>query len=57
MGRPEDAAEARKSFERYKVDELAAEKTNDYLRAHPDVNREAQPIHVHDLEPPTGAAR
>ena len=57
MGRPEDASEARKSFERYKVDELAAEKTNDYLRAHPDVNREAQPIHVHDLEPPTGAAR
>jgi len=57
MGRAEDAAEARKSFERYKTDELAAERTNEFLRAHPDVNREAQPIHVHELEPPDGAAR
>ena len=51
MGREADAAEARKSFDRYKTDELAPERTNAYLRGHPPVNREAQPIHVHDLEP------
>ena len=51
MGRDADAEEARKSYERYKTDENAPQVTNAYLREHPDVNREAQGVHVHELEP------
>ncbi len=51
LGRDGDAEEARKSYERYKIDENAPQVTNGYLRGHPDVNREAQPVHVHELEP------
>ncbi len=51
LGREADAAEAEKSFLRYKTDEDAAEKTNAYLRAHPEVNHEVQRVHVHELHP------
>ncbi|NUN53359.1 MAG: tetratricopeptide repeat protein, partial [Planctomycetaceae bacterium] len=51
LGREADAAEAEKSFLRYKIDEDAAEKTNAYLRAHPEVNHEVQRVHVHELHP------
>lgn len=52
MGRDADAAEAEKSFLRYKVDESAAKRTNDYLRGNEGVNHEAQAVHVHELLPP-----
>jgi tetratricopeptide (TPR) repeat protein len=51
LGREADAAEAEKAFLRYKVDEDAPQRTNAFLRAHPDVNREAQKVHVHELHP------
>ncbi|MHC4822316.1 MAG: tetratricopeptide repeat protein, partial [Planctomycetota bacterium] len=52
LGRDADAEEAKKAFERYRIDENAPAITNDFLRRHPDVNREAQKIHVHELVPP-----
>ena len=51
MGMEAEAAEAAKSFLRYKGDEDAPQKTNAYLRANPDVNHEVQPVHVHELHP------
>jgi hypothetical protein len=51
LGRPAEAAAAKAYFERYEVDREAPQVTNGYLRSHPDVNREAQAIHVHELEP------
>jgi Flp pilus assembly protein TadD len=51
LGRTAEAKEAQAAYKRYKVDEDAPSKTNEYLRTHPDVNREAQGIHVHELQP------
>jgi tetratricopeptide (TPR) repeat protein len=51
LGREADSLEAQAAYERYKTDEEAPQRTNEFLRTHPDVNREAQPIHVHDLQP------
>ena len=50
LGRDADAAEAEKSFLRYKVDESAAQRTNLHLREQEEVNREAQSVHVHHLQ-------
>lgn len=51
LGRTEEAEEARLSYERYKIDEDAPRRTNAFLRENPDVNREAQRVHVHELHP------
>jgi tetratricopeptide (TPR) repeat protein len=45
------AAEARKAFEKYTLDESAQKWTNEFRRKRPDVNLESQPVHVHVLEP------
>jgi tetratricopeptide (TPR) repeat protein len=41
------AAQARLAFERYRLDEEMKARVTDYLNAHPDANRETQPVHVH----------
>lgn len=44
------AREAEKAFRKYQIDESAQKWTNEYRRAHPEVNHESQPLHVHPLE-------
>jgi hypothetical protein len=51
MGKEVEAKDSMESFLRYKTDEEAPQVTNEYLRTHPDVNREAQSVHVHELLP------
>jgi tetratricopeptide (TPR) repeat protein len=51
LGRKEEAQQAMLAFQRYKLDDEAAQRTAEYLRVHPDVNREAQRVHVHELQP------
>ncbi len=51
LGRDADAAEAMKSFDRYRTDWDAAQRTNLHLREHPDLNHEGQMVHVHELPP------
>ncbi|HZV02059.1 MAG TPA: tetratricopeptide repeat protein [Planctomycetota bacterium] len=46
-GEPALEAEAAKAYERYRVDEEMKARVTDYLHAHADANREAQPLHVH----------
>ncbi len=53
LGRAGALEDATKAYERYKIDEDAPMRTNEYRRAHPEVNREAQRIHVHELLPPS----
>lgn len=45
------AAQAERAYLKYKLDESAQKWTQEYRLAHPDVNLESQPIHVHDLDP------
>ena len=45
------AGEARKAFEKYRIDDDAQEATNSYRAAHPHDNRMAQRIVIHDLVP------
>ncbi|HEX5138479.1 MAG TPA: tetratricopeptide repeat protein [Planctomycetota bacterium] len=47
LGREREAAEARKAFEKYKLDEEANEVARRFLLANENVNEEAQPRHVH----------
>jgi Flp pilus assembly protein TadD len=52
LGGDAEKAAAEKAFDRYRIDPSARERTLEYLQANPDVNREAQPVHVHELQPP-----
>jgi tetratricopeptide (TPR) repeat protein len=47
QGDAEKEAQARLAWERYRVDEEMKARVTDYLAAHPDANRELQPLHVH----------
>jgi len=48
LGREQEAAEAQKAFEKYKLDEEAQEIARKFLLEHGAVNQEAQPRHVHE---------
>lgn len=50
LGREEEAEEARKAYEYYRIDETAQRLTREYRRAHPGANLMAQPIPIHRLE-------
>ena len=41
------AAQARAAFERFRLDEEMKARVTEYLNAHAEANREAQPVHVH----------
>ncbi|MHC4931105.1 MAG: multiheme c-type cytochrome [Planctomycetota bacterium] len=47
LGREEEAAEARKAFEKFKLDDQAQEVVRDFLLRHPEINDEAQRRHLH----------
>jgi tetratricopeptide (TPR) repeat protein len=52
LGMEAESQQAAESYRRYKLDDAAPQRTNEFLRTHPDVNREAQSVHVHELRPP-----
>ena len=47
LGREREAAEAEKAFLKYKADDEAEQVKRDFLLEHEEINREAQPRHVH----------
>ena len=51
LGRDEAFAEARARYEYHKADEDAMAVTAPFKQRHPMANREAQPIHEHELHP------
>ena len=51
LGRTEELAIAQARYEYHKEDETALALTGPYKQRHPMANREAQPIHVHELWP------
>lgn len=51
QGKEKLAAAAEKAYLKFQIDESAQRWTNEYRRANPEVNRESQSIHTHDLEP------
>ena len=48
LGQPEQAHEHQLRYLRFKADEAAQALTGPYRQAHPNANRERQPIHEHD---------
>ena len=51
LGRSEELDEAQALYEYYKADEEELAVTAPYKQRHPMDNREAQPIHVHEMWP------
>ncbi len=49
LGREAEARTAEAAYQYYQIDESAQEVTLQYRRAHEHDNREAQAIHVHEL--------
>jgi len=47
LGRAKEAAEAEKAFRKYKRDDEAEHRKRDFLLRREEINREAQPRHVH----------
>ncbi|MHC4339453.1 MAG: tetratricopeptide repeat protein [Planctomycetota bacterium] len=47
LGREEDAAEAQRAFQKYKLDDQAQEVVRGFLLRHPEINEEAQRRHLH----------
>lgn len=43
------AAEAKRAFEKYTIDESAQKWTNEFRLKRPDVQIESQPVHIHEL--------
>lgn len=57
LGRTEEFRAAKARYEYHKVDEEASAWSTPYKHRHPMANREAQPIHEHELHPVDGAGR
>jgi hypothetical protein len=51
LGRTADAAEARKAFEKYEIDESAQDVTNAFRQKDLNANLETNAIHAHELAP------
>ncbi len=51
LGRSDDLAATQALYEYHKADETALAVTGPYKQRHPMANREAQPIHIHELWP------
>ena len=51
LGRTEELADTQARYEYHKADEAALAVTGPYKQRHPMANREAQPIHIHELWP------
>jgi tetratricopeptide (TPR) repeat protein len=51
LGRTADAAEARKAFEKYEIDESAQDVTNAFRQKDLNANLETNAVHAHELAP------